>query len=120
MDLPDRIIDQARLWRFKAVVFPELKEEYWFQSPVFVHREGQVGALGCGVLYVSGNALHAEIALDYAIPERLDVQTGKKYWIYPHVKFDLEEPGPPAIHYLVLSSSPPVDPRHEPIGTALL
>ena len=109
MDIPDRIVPESRLWRFKATVLPLKKAEgpYRFRSPLFIYRQGDFQPLGCGVVFLSGHALVAEIALDYSIPERLEVETDLTK---NEVKID----------YLVISPNATTDVEHDPIGTALL
>ena len=121
MDIPDRIVPESRLWRFKATVLPLKKAEgpYRFRSPLFIYRQGDFQPLGCGVVFLSGHALVAEIALDYSIPERLEVETGRQHWIYPHVTYDLTK-NEVKIDYLVISPNATTDVEHDPIGTALL
>lgn len=121
MDIPDRIVDQVRLWRFKAVVLVLTPgQEFRFNAPLFVFRPGENKPLGCGVLYLAGNLLQVDAMLDYSLPERLEVETGRKHWIFPHVMHDLRDTKPPTITHLLISPAETSDPQHYPIGTALL
>jgi hypothetical protein len=70
-------------------------------------------------VFLSGSALLAEVALDYSIPERLEVETGRNHWIYPYVTHNLVT-NEIKIDYLMISPNASVDIEHDPIGTALL
>jgi hypothetical protein len=85
MDIPDRIIEDVRLWRFTATVLPEVDSniEYQWQNPLQIYA-GDV-LVGCGSLYLQDGQFLADCAVDYALAERLDVQTGTEVWCLPRV-----------------------------------
>jgi hypothetical protein len=84
-DIPDRIIEDAHLWYFTAMVLPDIDPNvsWQWQNPISVYASGKI--VGCGVLFVEDRQLYAECAVDYAIPERLDVESGTKIWCLPKV-----------------------------------
>jgi hypothetical protein len=87
MDIPDRIIEEqdTRLWYFTAMVLPDIDPNvsWQWQNPIAVYASGKI--VGCGVLFVEDRQLYAECAVDYAIPERLDAESGTKIWCLPKV-----------------------------------
>lgn len=84
MDIPDRVVAEERLWRFKAMVIRVTPGTFLsFNNPVPVHTVGIGGRsklIGCAVLYVEGGDIIADGVLDYATPERLDIETGQRQW----------------------------------------
>lgn len=89
--VPDRIIDEdTKLWRFRSVVVSALQDgiAYRFRNPVPVTAGGKlVGFASVWVSAVTGiEEILADVAVDYAIPERLDVENGRKYWTLPRVE----------------------------------
>lgn len=84
MDIPDRIVTEERLWRFKAMVIRVSPGAVFaFTNPVPVYTVGNRATsklIGCAVLYLEGKDIIADGVLDYATPERLDIETGQRQW----------------------------------------
>lgn len=88
--IPDRVIDDdTKLWRFRSVVLPRLEDGvvYRVRNPVPVSAGGKL--VGFASVWCAGaiqpEAIVAEVAVDYALPERLDAENGVHLWTLPRV-----------------------------------
>ncbi|MGH7703151.1 MAG: hypothetical protein ACREMO_08650 [Gemmatimonadales bacterium] len=95
MDIPDRIIgDDVRLWRFRAEVLRVTEPGlYRYRNPVPVTAAGKLvgfAAIFGNVCGAFGGPLvkdfRADVAIDYHLPERLDVEAGRRLWTLPQVR----------------------------------
>ena len=128
MDIPTRIIWEERLWRFKAMVLPNmsLSNKYQFENPVPINSSGRL--VGCAVLYVDGPNIMGDCVTDYSIPERLDCEAGIATYVLPYCKvqsmnFAAWKDGPPPGSVIIVTSlelrHDCSEPAHEPIGATL-
>lgn len=106
MDVPDRIIgDEVKLWRFRAeVLYPREAALYRYRNPVPVTAGNRIVGFASLMANVSGSftssaylvrAFLADVAVDYSLPERLDVENGKKLWVLPQVRVTVGVPVAP-------------------------
>lgn len=51
-----------------------------FDNPISVYSDDDT-LIGFARVFKEGKVFLSELILDYSIPERLDIETGKKYWI---------------------------------------
>lgn len=84
---PDRYIDDdVKLWRFQSVVLHRLEgeTEYRVRNPIPVTAGGKL--VGFASIFCEYGRLIADVAVDYGLPERLDVENGKKLYTLPRVE----------------------------------
>ena len=95
MDIPDRIIgDEVKLWRFRADVLRTFEPDalYLYRNPVPVVVGTQLvgfAAIGFEEHWSRNPPPHrvwADAAVEYELPERLDVETGKRVFQQPRVQ----------------------------------
>lgn len=95
MDIPDRIIgDDVKLWRFRADVLRRFEPDalYLYRNPVPVVAGQQLvgfAAIGAEEHYSRNPPPHriwADAAVEYELPERLDVETGRRLFLLPRVR----------------------------------
>lgn len=97
MDIPERIVtaENTRLWRFRTPVLNIPKDgsatDFRADGPVPVKSDGKV--VGHATFDRVGDQLIAEVGVDYAIPERLDVQNGTKVWLVPMLSIEASVAG---------------------------
>lgn len=105
MDIPDRIIEDVRLWRFRAQVMSKWDpnncsgrdgndpREFRVLNPVPVYADGRM--VGYGAVTFQYGTVYADVAIDPAIPQRLDVETGIKQYLLPKVTVFAPKMAPP-------------------------
>lgn len=77
-------MSEPRLWHFKTIVYPYANEYNWeWSNPVLVYSGQRL--IGCASVYIDANRVLCEGILDYATPERLDVENGLKAWLLPRI-----------------------------------
>lgn len=98
MDVPDRIIDDdTKLWRFRAQVMywwdpdnhcnreGDNPREYRVLNPLPVFTDGKL--VGYGAVMFGYGTVWADVAIDPAIPQRLDVEAKTRRWfLLPKVR----------------------------------
>lgn len=86
MDIPDRIIDDStKLWRFRAQIIyaydiarAGVARGYRVMNPVPVYADSKL--VGFGLVAAGWGTVYADVVVDPAIPQRLDVEVGTKLW----------------------------------------
>ena len=86
MDIPDKILEEVRFWRFKSVVLSILDPviSYSWSNPLPVYSGNKI--VGHANLYVENGKLLADHVVEYATPERLEVEVGNRVWTLPNVE----------------------------------
>ena len=114
-------VADPKLWRFTSMVLPEVDPniDYRWLSPIPVKSDNK--CVGSANLFVQDGQLFAECFVDYAIPERLDVQADTKVWTLPNVTWYAVLLGASRsrseiqVHWLQLSKSCSSVEEHTPI-----
>lgn len=82
---------EDKLWRFNSYIIfnrtPTLElTDFRFTNPVPVKYDGKVVGFAClhDEKIAAGGVYWGEFAIDYALPVRLDVENGEKYFTLPH------------------------------------
>lgn len=128
MDVPTRIIEEERLWRFKAMVLPRAYQsvKYQFQNPIPITSAGRL--VGCAVLYIDSGNIMGDCVVDYSIPERLDCEAGIPTYALPRctiqsTSFKGWNGSPPSGSVIIITAlelrHDCTESAHEPIGATL-
>lgn len=82
-------MDSEKLWRFRAVVLPELDVNihYRWENPVPILLDSRI--VGFAALGIDFERVVAWCATEYSIPTRLDVETDVKVWLLPKCNVEL-------------------------------
>lgn len=118
-DLPDKILEEPRLWRFSAIVMAHLSPDTVFQwmNPVPVYGDGKL--VGHASLYSNKHKLLGDFVVEYQLPERLEVEIGNRVWTLPTVNIYLGIPKLVIIKGIELRTDC-IDPDQEHIGEGIL
>jgi hypothetical protein len=116
VDIPDRIIgDDVKLWRFRAMVLPELDHSCWYHIPSLVNVYSGNTVVGCVNLELQDREIWGDFKVDYSIPPRLDVQAGNRIWCLPNVRISWGEIEVVTVESVILSTDCTSD-THLPIS----
>lgn len=92
---------QYRLFRFDVPIFPnDRKLEVRSPTPAVPIFNEEARLLGFASLDSSSLDVLARCAIDPACPERLDMETGRKYWVDGNIEFRGLVGGEPTIVYV--------------------